>query len=252
MPLRLIDRKALWVPSGDLGGVGNGSHMWLNTSNGLTSDTTNVPTAAIHTFNLSGADAVQIVVGTKLTAVTGDRPCTANSSRVGLWGIPEGVDDIDALSNVPGLRAATAVAHASHRPYTLTAYVENPVIGSYQSTSFIADNIAPIIMIPDSSAPVAGDYMLSSFWAGHRTENNVSIITTATSVSHQFPRVSGMAKLKLAIKFIPSLVGGTANITAISMTGGMYALLYQEISDVEEVSALKTTPGYLKANIAAV
>jgi len=253
MSLMLMDRKPLWVPTGDLGAQVSTSDYLLNTANTLTQDDDSIPTASIHSLDVNGADAIHLVCGTKVATLTGNRTCTAMDVRIAAWGIPEGVGDLDPLSNVPALRADTALTSTQNRAYALSVFPTDPTmmlpVGLVDMSINVATNI---IWIADSTNVAANDYVLSSWWLGRRTDNYTTSAALTVSIASQFPRISGVKTIKLAIKYSPTLgAGGGTDITAFTLSGGLYALLYKEVTMTRRVAKSARVPGYLQANISA-
>lgn len=207
--------------------VGSGSHQWFNTSNGFTTDGTNVPAAAWMPVAVPPSEGHQHLIiqwRGKVVSVGGTQTCTALTGRMGVVGVCEESPHVSYLVQPAVTRATVTVAAAQALAggIAVPVFQKTTTAGSqntYSAVEFATFNAAipdcwPLI--PDSSNVAADDYTEGTLIVGNSPLHQIA----ANGVNAIPMSIRGLRKLYVAIKFIPTL-GGT--ITDLVIAGKLAA-----------------------------
>ena len=248
--LRLRDVKALWTPSGDLGAISTAENRWLLPNNTLSANLSAIPTTAWHTIAVDGADAACIQAAFEITVVTLGGATTVTNAIPRFFGFglphvaaaphdqPPGIEAAQTRSTPPGGPLAAAPL-AFIWPGTDGLFGYNANDNTNMGDGFFG-------LISDATAPAVGETTLNTVWLSHPFAN--AAIGAAGWAADQPPGIEGLDRIWLAMGLSPVLA--VSNITAITLTGSVRLLLFDEVVRVFMTNP-RETPPYRQVNVPA-
>ena len=231
MGFELLKRKALWTPSGDLGGVANGDVRWLLNTNALSSATSTIPAnTGFHNVETHGADMLILQWAFNLTAAT-QAGGTVTTSQLRIQTLCEPyttgtspyVNALAAAGYAAGTLPGSALQNAAAVVYPSSITAPTQRINQNNTWTSHDDNF---ICIGDGTIAAANDRTFGFAYVTAPPHNNVTL-AAATNSPLSTHRISPMQRVWVAVAWLPVL--GGANITAITVSGSLDALIYREV-----------------------
>lgn len=248
-------RRTLWTVTAQQFTYSGGGHFWFNTSNGFTSDATNIPVAAWLKIPCAGAKRLLLQFGAVVTAVgaAGITLVTKDELRAVAFGMPLVDPNLPGFEQPPGTRATATPAEISKMGGGLQLSIISGDKDSVDATPngrAAADksmfNGAGVTLTPAATmhfaaageTPVATDYVAWTLEVGQEplTLTPGAAPTATVPVTPQKLSVEGLAAVWIALKHTPAYTsGGSAN--TITLSGSLIALPLTDGAGIDARSA---------------